>query len=82
MWGYMMDGGGHWSGGMFVISHILWWMFIAIGLVGLMRWVRTSDASGNGTKKEDGALRILRERYAHGEISKEEFGERKQNLQA
>jgi putative membrane protein len=82
MWGYMMNNGGYWGGGMFMISHILWWAFIVIGLIALIRWMRPTDSSDTNVKKEDSALRILRERYAHGEISKEEFGERKQNLQA
>lgn len=80
MWGHMMNNGGYWAGGMFMISHILWWMFITIGFVMLVRSMRTTDSSDISIKKEDSAIRILREQYAHGAISKEEFEERKRNL--
>lgn len=81
MWGYMMNGGGHWGGGMFMISHVLWWVFIFFVIFAIFRWGRTRNSSEIEERKEDSALRILRERYARGEIDKAEFEERKQNLQ-
>ena len=82
MWGYMMNNGSYWGNGMFMISHILWWVLILVGVVALVRWMRPNDSSGWNIKQEDSALKILRERYAHGEISKEEFEERKRHLQS
>lgn len=77
-----MNGGGHWGGGMFMISHVLWWVFLVVVIFAIFRWRRTDNSSGTAERKEDNALRILRERYAHGEIDKEEFEERKRDLQA
>ena len=94
MWGYMMQGGGHWNTGMFWGTHILWWIFILVGIIALVRWISGSHAtrhicssshdrnmSGGNRQASDNALGILRERYARGEIDKAEFEERKRDLQ-
>ncbi len=56
---------------------IAWLILIVLGIVALVKWI-------SGTKDEDSkpdsATEILRQRYASGEITKEEFEERKQNL--
>ncbi|MFZ2293725.1 MAG: SHOCT domain-containing protein [Polaromonas sp.] len=82
MWDNMMGWGGHWGPGwgLFGLMHILWWVFVVLGIVALVRW-----ASGGGPRHlrnadEDRALAILRERYARGEIDKAEFEERKRDL--
>lgn len=80
MWGYMMNGGGHWGGGMFMISHVLWWVFIVFVVFAIFRWRRTDNSNGTTGQKEDSAMRILRERYARGEIDKADFEERKLDL--
>jgi len=81
MWGYMMDGGGRWGGGMFMFSHILWWVFVLICIVALVRWMGGKKSNEINFKTEDNALGILRERYARGEIDKTEFEARKRDLQ-
>jgi putative membrane protein len=60
---------------------ILGWLIFALLIVWILR------AMGGGHRHwdkraffEDPALAILKERYAKGEISKEEFEERKRNL--
>lgn len=76
----MWDGGAGWwwvFGGGFMI-------FLWVGLIALLVWVamRIIRGSGNGsggeTKKD--ALDIAKERYAKGEISKEEFEQIKKDL--
>ena len=75
MWGDM--GWGGWS--LFGLIHMfLWWVLVILGIVVLSKWV-----FGNGPKRNttaDSALAILRERYARGEIDKQEFEARKQDL--
>lgn len=69
-------GGGGW--GWFALMHILWWALIIFGIAG---WVRWTVGGARGKHQEtDHALHILRERYARGEISKDEYEERKQVL--
>ena len=40
------------------------------------QWIRTSQPA----KQEDGALQLLRERYARGEIDHDEYQRRKEDL--
>ena len=61
MWGM----GGGWM--------ILWWIFLITVIVGVTAFI----AQQGKTKAEKSALDILKERYARGEISKQEFEERK-----
>ncbi len=81
MWGGDMMGWG-WGGGwgLFGIFHmLLWWVLLVLVIVVLVRWL-----AGGGSRRygdsSDRAIDILRERYARGEISKEEFDARKRDL--
>ncbi len=49
-----------------------WGVVIAFGVWLLSRWVRSSDSAA-AIPRGNGALTVARERYARGEISKEEF---------
>jgi len=78
----MMGWGGGWGWGWFGVVHmLLWWFLLALGIVVLFKWL-----VGGGHRhlhpREDRAMGILRERYARGEISKEEFDARKRDLDA
>lgn len=64
-----------WSGGGWMM--ILWWVII-IGAIYL--GVKLLTGQQSPTSKEDSALEILKKRYAKGEISKEEFEEKKKGL--
>ncbi len=72
----MMDYGGYgmMSGGFWIIG-IIFWLLVLIGLVLLIKYLWEG-----GAKKEESALEILKKRYAKGEISKEEFEDRKKDL--
>jgi putative membrane protein len=64
-----------WGLGMMAMM-LLFWTIVIIGLViGIRRLL------GKGREeRSDSALQILRERYARGEINKEEFEARKKDL--
>jgi len=63
-----------WGGGLMMI---LWILVIAA----LIFWiVRAIQRNGNQQYQPESAIDILKKRYARGEISKEEFEERKKNL--
>ena len=73
-WGPGMGWGG-WLG----FGHLLWWGLLAAGIVVL--WRCQSQRRGSGPSGEDGALQLLRERYARGEIDLKEFEERRSHLE-
>ena len=73
MWGAW----GVWGISMMVVMLVFWGLVIA-GLVFGIRWLLTERTPPAG----DRALAVLRERYARGEISKEEFETRRRDLEA
>ena len=65
MWGFIMP-----------VIMIIFWVLIIVGIVLGIRWLVT-----NGKRQQaDSALEILRQRYARGEIQKEEFEAKKRDL--
>jgi len=75
-WGDMSGMGWGWGWSFFGIVHmVLWWALLILGVVVLAKWLFGARRSG-----EDRALEVLRERYARGEIDKDEFEKRKRDL--
>lgn len=78
--GYGMGG---WGGG---IGSLLILVILVIGVIYLWRTLeggrrdRTTHGPDSAAPQEDSALRILRERYARGEIDREEYDRRKEGL--
>jgi len=63
---------------------IIWWILIIVVIVYLFRWLAPTSAGWPGTQEKsnsDRALEILKERYARGEIDKEEYERKKRELQ-
>jgi putative membrane protein len=78
--GYMGGYGMGWFGGIFMV---VFWILIIVGLVFLIKWLvqSTKEHSSPGRRESSGrALDILKERYARGEIDKQEFEEKKRDL--
>lgn len=76
MWGYMQQyhGGTGWFGG--PIMMVLFWVLLIGGIVFLIRF----SGKGGDRHFNDKPLDILRERYARGEIDREEFKSRRHDL--
>ena len=66
---------GAWGLGMMVMMLVFWGLVIA-GVVVAIRWL----AGQGGRSGSDRALDILRERYARGEINKDEFEAKQRDL--
>ena len=64
-----------WGIGMMAMMFLFWLIFI-VGLIVAIRWLLGKSRE----QKPDSALEILRERFARGEINKEEFEARKKDL--
>ncbi len=76
-WHYGMMGGG-WGILMMMVSMVLFWGIIIGGIVLLGRYI----CPQTGVKASDDALNILKNRYARGEIGKEEFEGKKRDITA
>ncbi len=79
-WGMMgpwMTGGFGWWW-LMPIFMILFWGLVIWGIVALVRGL--SGSRDSDTAKADLALEILKRRYARGEITKEEYEEKKKDL--
>ena len=73
----MMGGfGGFWF---MPIIMIVFWGLVIWGIVALVRGVSSPGNSGS-SNQADSALEILKRRYARGEITKQEYEERKKDL--
>jgi len=61
-----------WGMGFGFIFIIVFWILIILGLIAIVKYIKG--------KEPESALEILKKRYAKGEISKEEFEEKKKDL--
>ena len=74
-WGWRMHPMWGWGLGMMAMMLAFWAIVIVAAVVG-MRWFVGQTKSVRG----DSALEILRERFARGEIEKDEFEAKKKQL--
>ena len=76
MWGPVDNG---WWGFAMMLAMFL---FLALIVVGVVFIVRSTSAEGRTTRRSDGsrALEILDERFARGEIDRQEYEERRNTL--
>lgn len=78
MYGSFADGWGTWMGfGLHGLGMLIFWGVLIVALVLLVRVVAGRPAAGS---KEDHALDVVRERYARGELSREQFEEMRDAL--
>lgn len=69
MWGWM-----GWWGWTLMLA---WWALVVVGIVWLVRSLSGGDPTSSSS---DSARRILDERFARGELSAEEYNERRETL--
>ncbi len=63
-----------------MISVVLFWVLVILGIVILVKWI-TAGSPGAGQAPAKTALDILKERYARGEIGREEFEQKKRDIE-
>lgn len=78
-YGYMNNGWGLGLGILGGVVELAFWVFVVLAIVYVIKHVVSEKK--HLVKGEDTALKILRERYAKGDINKEEFELRKSDLQ-
>jgi putative membrane protein len=77
---WMMGG---WGMGWFgMIFMIIFWGLVIFGLVSLIRWLiqNTSSKGQTGVRTGSNAMNVLKERYAKGIISRDEFESMKKDI--
>ena len=77
----MGDMGGWWGWGMGFgwISMILFWGLVVLAIVALVKWLMPQPPAGGGSHDRT-PLEILQERYARGEIDREEYEQKRRDL--
>lgn len=78
---------GGWGMGFGFLFMILFWVLVVLGIVALVRWLQLQSQSGrdrgSGEPRRDKTpLEIARERYARGEIDREEYEQMKRDLES
>lgn len=66
--------------GIWMLFSLVFWILVIVGIVLLVVWVVQKAMGGGAGGTEGSVLEILKKRYARGEISKEEFEEKKRDL--
>ena len=79
MWGF--DGFGMGWGGM-GIGMLLFWGLIIAAIVVLVRGFGAGPGKSASTVRDNTPLDILRERYARGEVDKNEFEQKRRDISA
>ena len=76
-WGHTWGGMGF--GGLFML---LFWVLVIAGVIVLLRRLRARDLNPPDTSPQQSALDIVQQRYARGEIGREEYEQMRRDLQA
>lgn len=75
---YFGDYGWGWGWGM-IFGMALFWILIIAGVISLVYWWSRQNGTDKD-KQSSSAFKILEERYAKGEIDKQEFEEKRDVL--
>lgn len=75
---------GDWSGwgwgmGFGWIFMVVFWALIIFGIVALAKWLFSASSGGSSGK---GPLEVLKERYARGEITREQYEQMRRDIQS
>ncbi|NMG32631.1 SHOCT domain-containing protein [Aromatoleum evansii] len=85
MMGYWGDFGG-WGMGFGFLFMILFWVLVVLGIVALVRWLLQQSQAGGDRRTEERPrdktpLELVQERYARGEIDRDEYEQKKLDLE-
>jgi putative membrane protein len=77
----MFDGmGGGWGMGFGGPFMILFWIAVIAGVFVLVKWLVDQSSAGKGSRDKS-PLEIVRERYARGEINREQYEQIRRDLE-
>ncbi len=72
---------GWWGFGLGWLFMILFWLLIILAIAALVRWLVYTPPRSAGVPREKTALDVLKERYARGEIGREEYEQKRRDLE-
>lgn len=73
------SGFGGWGMGLGFIFMLLFWALVILGIASLIRWLMTQSVPSRSAR-DKAPLAIVQERYARGEIDREEYEQKKRDL--
>jgi putative membrane protein len=71
---------GGWGMGFGMVFMLLFWVLVILGIAALIRWLMVQPSPSRGSRDKS-PLEIVQERYARGEINREEYEQKKQDLE-
>lgn len=74
-----MGGIGGWGMGFGWFFMVLFWVLVVLGIVALVRYLQ--DSKPPNSERHRTPLQILQERYARGDIEREEYEQKRRDLQ-
>ena len=74
-----IGGFGGWGMGFGLVFMLLFWLLVILGILALIRWLQSSSSRDPAAHGKT-ALEIVQERYARGDIDKEEYEQKKRDL--
>lgn len=75
------NGFGGWGMGFGFVFMLLFWGLVILGIAALIRWLMTQPSSSRSPHDKT-PLEIAQERYARGEIGREEYEQIKRDLES
>ena len=78
-WGWHMWWG-VWGVGMMLFM-LLFWALVVAGVVAILRWMFGRSGPAGRADRPDRALEILKERYAKGELTRDQFQAMRRDLE-
>ncbi|MDE2399050.1 MAG: SHOCT domain-containing protein [Burkholderiales bacterium] len=78
MWNF--GGVGAWCMGLGLVAMILFWALIVLAVAALVRWLSRGALSGRDATRGRTPLQIVQERYARGELDREEYEQKVKDL--
>jgi len=81
MW-FFEDGQHGWLMAAGILHLLIFWILAILGVGVMWQWLTRGDRTGESQSVQKTPLMILQERYARGEIQRDEYEEKKRDLGA
>jgi len=78
---FFEDGQHGWLMAVGIVHLLIFWIIAILAVVALWTWLKGDSRIGSSLSVEKTPLIILQERYAKGEIEREEFEEKKRAIE-